>query len=163
MQVQKDPKVYTSTLKAYQRIFSQYGIQGLYKGQVITMLREWQGYGAYFLAYEWLVQRATVHAGRNKSDLSLWEVMSFGALAGYAMWIPVFPVDSIKSRIQTDALNPAEAKYKGWMDCASKVVKSEGVGALYRGFLPCLLRAAPVNASTFLAYEFAMRMLQSDR
>jgi solute carrier family 25 carnitine/acylcarnitine transporter 20/29 len=49
------------------------------------------GYAGYFFAYEMLVQRAT-RDGKRVQDLPTWQVMSFGAAAGYAMWIPVYPL-----------------------------------------------------------------------
>lgn len=162
------PQQYRSTIDCFRQILANHGWRGVYHGQWATVLREWQGYGAYFLAYEMLVQRATVASGKKVSDLPMWQVMSFGAAAGYAMWIPVFPLvccnlwdvtkhvtainsriqqfqDSIKSRIQTDALDPSKRKYAGWTDCLRQTLRHEGVAGLYRGFLPCLLRAAPVN------------------
>ena len=35
-------------------------------------------------------------------------------------------------------------------------VKESGFKGLYKGFSPCLLRSIPINAGTFLAFEFAM-------
>lgn len=84
--------------------------------------------------------------------------MMCGAAGGYGMWLPVYPIDSIKSKIQTDGFGK-DAKYKGMVDCAQQIYRQQGIPGFYRGFLPCLLRAAPVNASTFLAFELAMRML----
>lgn len=150
---------YTSTADCFKKIYGRFGVQGVYKGQAVTMLREWQGYGAYFLAYELLVQRAMHQSNIQRKDLSVWQVMSFGALAGYAMWIPAFPLDNLKSRIQTDSLTKADRKYKSLMDCVRVVLKCEGVAGLYRGFVPCMLRAAPVNAATFVAYEAALSLL----
>jgi hypothetical protein len=71
-----------------------------------------------------------------------------------------FPLkDSIKSRMQTDSLDPKLRQYSGSWDCLIKTLRHEGVSGLYRGFWPCLLRAAPVNAATFVAYEYAMHLL----
>lgn len=155
------PAQFTSTLNCVQQIYSKFGIQGIYKGQVTTMMREWQGYGAYFMLYEYLMQR------QRGSDVPTWKVMMFGALSGYAMWIPIFPLDSIKSRLQTDHLDITKRQYRGFVDCFQQTMKRDGIRGFYRGFVPCLLRAAPVNgrwmcssfphllAATFVAYEYA--------
>jgi solute carrier family 25 carnitine/acylcarnitine transporter 20/29 len=95
MQVQTSgqPAQYSSTVDCFRKIAGQYGMRGVYKGQVITMLREWQGYGGYFFAYEWLAQQAMKRRGADDGGkLPTWQVMCFGAAAGYAMWIPVFPL-----------------------------------------------------------------------
>lgn len=71
----------------------------------------------------------------------------------------MYPMDIIKSKLQTQALG--RGLYKGIWDCARQVVRYEGVGGLYRGFSPCLMRAFPANAAAFLAYEQAMLALTS--
>lgn len=58
----------------------------------------------------------------------------------------------MKSRLQTDSLDVSKQRYKGIVDCFRKIIQSEGVGGLYRGFLPCMLRAAPVNGKLFLFF-----------
>ncbi|SAM05598.1 hypothetical protein [Absidia glauca] len=146
---------------AIKKIYAQHGIAGIYKGQGITMAREFQGYGAYFLAYEWLVKKSMEHSGRQRSELPAWEVCLYGAASGYALWGTVYPLDAIKSKLQTDAFDPANRKYTGALDCARKTLAVEGMAGFFRGIGPCLLRAAPSNAATFLGFEAAMRLLSS--
>jgi solute carrier family 25 carnitine/acylcarnitine transporter 20/29 len=71
----------------------------------------------------------------------------------------VYPIDVIKSKIQTDALEVAKRQYSSTLDCARKVLRTEGIAGLYRGFVPCMLRAAPVNGLTFLGYVVSSRFL----
>jgi solute carrier family 25 carnitine/acylcarnitine transporter 20/29 len=61
--------------------------------------------------------------------------------------------------MQTDSFDSAHRRYKGWWHCLRVTLKTEGLQGLYRGSIPCMLRAAPVNAATFVAYEFAMNLL----
>jgi len=142
---------------AVKKIYSSYGFGGIYRGQLITILREFQGYGGYFLAYEFAVS-SCLKEGQKLQDLNPLVVMMCGAIGGYGMWIPVYPIDFIKSKLQTDVFGSAR-KYNGIVDCVQKTWYAEGIRGFYRGFLPCLLRAAPVNACTFLAYELSMRVL----
>jgi solute carrier family 25 carnitine/acylcarnitine transporter 20/29 len=141
---------FNGPVDAIKKIYGQYGLAGIYKGQGITMAREFQGYGAYFLAYEWLVKKSMERTGRSRSDLPAWEVCLYGAASGYAMWGTIYPLDAIKSKLQTDAFDPTQQKYKGALDCARKTMAIEGIGGFFRGIGPCLLRAAPSNAATFL-------------
>ena len=112
------------------------------------------------MAYEYAVHTA-LKANQTVKDLHPGMVMVCGAMGGYGMWITCYPLDVIKSKIQTDGLGAA-AKYRGIADCISQTLRADGLRGFYRGFLPCLLRAAPVNASTFMAFELAMRMLGRD-
>lgn len=142
------------------QIYSAHGISGIYKGQGITMAREFQGYGAYFLAYEYLVQQSMKKEGLEKrSDLATWKVCAYGAAAGYAMWFTIYPMDVIKSKLQTDGFTSQTKQYSSVLDCARKTFYKEGVSGFFRGIGPCLLRAAPVNAVTFMGFEMAMRVL----
>ncbi|KAG1450124.1 hypothetical protein G6F56_008434 [Rhizopus delemar] len=151
---------YSGPLDCIRQIYRSHGLAGIYKGQGITMLREFQGYGAYFLAYEWLVQRSMKENHLEKrSELETWKVCAFGATAGYAMWFTIYPMDAIKSKLQTDGFTIEKQKYTSTLDCARKTFANEGLAGFFKGIGPCLLRAAPVNAATFMGFEMAMRVL----
>ncbi|CAO3702608.1 unnamed protein product [Rhizopus stolonifer] len=151
---------YSGPLDCIRQIYRSHGLAGIYKGQGITMLREFQGYGAYFLAYEWLVQRSMkVNHLKKRSEIETWKVCAFGATAGYAMWLTIYPMDAIKSKLQTDGFAIEKQKYTSTLDCARKTFVNEGLAGFFKGIGPCLLRAAPVNAATFMGFEMAMRVL----
>ena len=152
---------YSGLADCVKKIYSKAGIAGIYKGQVITMVREFQGYGGYFLAYELATRQLVATTGKKLSELDPLLVMLCGACGGFGMWIPVYPIDVVKSKMQTDGFGAA-AKYSSTLDCFKKTFAAEGIAGFYRGFTPCLLRAAPVNAATFLAFELSMRVLGRD-
>ncbi|KAL9711515.1 Mitochondrial carrier protein ymc2 [Leucoagaricus gongylophorus] len=70
---------------AIHKIYSAHGIQGLYKGQAVTFLREATGYGVYFLVYEKLVQREMAQKGIRRDQISPAHAILYGAAAGYAV------------------------------------------------------------------------------
>ncbi|KAF7729471.1 Mitochondrial carrier protein ymc2 [Apophysomyces ossiformis] len=161
LQVQTGPNGYRGPIDCIRQIYSAHGIAGIYKGQGITILREFHGYGAYFFAYEWLVKQSMDKTGRKRAELPAWEVCLYGATAGYAMWGTAYPIDAIKSKLQTDGFDKATRKYSSVLDCVRKTMAAEGVAGFFRGIGPCLLRAAPSNAATFMGFELAMRALSS--
>ena len=73
-----------------------------------------------------------------------------GGAAGVAMWIPVFPVDTVKSRLQT-----AEGAGVTLAGVVRELYAKGGVRAFFPGFWPALARAVPANAATFLGVELA--------
>lgn len=79
--------------------------------------------------------------------------MTAGVAAGFGLWGSMFPIDTIKSKLQAD--NLANPTYKNTMDCLRQTVKAEGQAGLWRGFSAAMYRAIPVNASIFLAVEGA--------
>jgi solute carrier family 25 (mitochondrial carnitine/acylcarnitine transporter), member 20/29 len=130
------------------------GIFGLYRGLMATLWREVPGNAFYFSAYALTKQQlAAAQHLDGTADLGAPSLMLAGALAGMAFWIPMLPVDTIKTKLQTDS--PFHPKYNGIWDCGVKIVQKEGVAGLFRGYTPCLARSAPANAVTFLAYEVA--------
>ncbi|KZT52180.1 mitochondrial carrier [Calocera cornea HHB12733] len=150
--------LYKGPWGAISTIYSQHGLAGIYKGQVPTFLREGVGYGAYFWAYETLMQREMrLRRCRREEVPALWAV-GFGAAAGYALWATIYPFDVLKSRIQTDSFG-ASRQYKGTLDCARKLWAAEGVRGFTRGLGPTLLRSPFANGATFIAFELAYRAL----
>ncbi|KVH95202.1 Mitochondrial carrier domain-containing protein [Cynara cardunculus var. scolymus] len=134
---------------AEQVLRSEGGARGLFKGLFPTLAREVPGNAAMFGVYEALKQYFA--GGTDTSGLSRGSLMMAGGLAGGAFWASVYPTDVIKSVIQIDDYkNP---KYSGSIDAFKKILKSEGIGGLYKGFGPAMGRSIPANAACFLAYE----------
>ncbi|KAJ3228559.1 Mitochondrial carrier protein ymc2 [Chytriomyces hyalinus] len=155
------PGSYAGPIDFFKRVYSQHGIPGIYKGQLITFVREFGGYGIYFMTYEALMARQMrIQQTNKRSDVAGWMQCVFGACSGYALWTVMYPVDAIKSKIQTDSFVASERKYKGILDCVRKVFATDGVMGFYRGFVTTMLRAGPVNGFTFMAYEATMRMIE---
>lgn len=57
------------------------------------------------------------------------------------LWAIIYPIDMIKSRMQTDGFTPETGqKYKSTLDCVRVVWRTEGIGAFTRGLGPTLIR-----------------------
>ncbi|THH29269.1 hypothetical protein EUX98_g4925 [Antrodiella citrinella] len=154
--------VYAGPFDAIKKISSSHGIAGIFKGQVATLWREASGYGVYFMAYELLVQREMKKKGIRRDQISPVNAVLYGAAAGYALWAIIYPIDMIKSRMQTDGFSAADGqKYKSTLDCIRTVWRTEGVNAFTRGLTPTLIRSPFANGATFLGFEMAARLLNS--
>ncbi|RWR87404.1 mitochondrial carnitine/acylcarnitine carrier-like protein [Cinnamomum micranthum f. kanehirae] len=128
---------------------SEGGVRGLFKGLVPTLAREVPGNAAMFGVYEALKQYFA--GGHDTSGLGRGSLIVAGGLAGASFWFSVYPTDVLKSVIQVDDYrNP---KYSGSIDAFKKILASEGVKGLYKGFGPAMARSVPANAACFLAYE----------
>jgi solute carrier family 25 carnitine/acylcarnitine transporter 20/29 len=88
LQTQPDKnRLYNGPFDAMKKISSTYGISGLFKGQVATFTREAVGYGAYFWAYETLVQKWMRETHRKRDELPAPYELAYVAAAGYAVSI----------------------------------------------------------------------------
>lgn len=64
------------------------------------------------------------------------------------------PIDISKTRLQTmKKLPDGTYPYRGTLDVMSKVVRSEGLFALWKGFTPYFLRLGPHTIITFMLLE----------
>uniref|UniRef100_A0A1D1XF91 Mitochondrial carnitine/acylcarnitine carrier-like protein n=2 Tax=Anthurium amnicola TaxID=1678845 RepID=A0A1D1XF91_9ARAE len=134
---------------------SEGGLRGLFKGLVPTLGREVPGNAIMFGVYEAIKQLCA--GGADTSGLGTGTLMVAGGLAGASFWLSVYPTDVIKSVIQVDDFrNP---KFSGSIDAFRKILASEGVKGLYRGFGPAMARSVPANAACFLAYEMTKASL----
>ncbi len=158
MQVQsKDsPIQYNGTVDCAKKILQNYGIKGVYQGLCSTLLRECPAYAIYFGTYETLMQ-TSLKKYKNKSEIPMLHIMTYGAISGVLLWLGTFPFDVIKSRIQADNID--NRKYKSIMQTFRHVVNENGIGGLYKGLPPCLVRAPFINAATFMTFEIVSKKL----
>ncbi|CAJ0940505.1 unnamed protein product, partial [Ranitomeya imitator] len=62
--------------------------------------------------------------GKSKDELGPVALMISGGCGGIALWLAVYPVDCIKSRIQVLSITGKQA---GFMGTCSSIVKNEGM------------------------------------
>ncbi|KAF9958566.1 Fe(2+) transporter [Modicella reniformis] len=77
-----------------------------------------------------------------------------GAFAGVAEHAVMYPVDSIKTRMQILQPTP-QAVYSGVINAASRISTTEGARTLWRGVNSVIVGAGPAHALHFATYEFA--------
>lgn len=129
--------------------------------------RRWRASGFadgsfYFLAYEALVQSHLRRNGGTRDDISPLYSLSYGALAGYALWGSIYPIDVVKSKLQTDSLDPAKRQFRGMLDCFRQTWRKQGWRGFTGGLEPTLVRSPFANGVTFVAFELAMRVMGGD-
>lgn len=91
---------------------------GLAQGAQATLFRNTSAVALYFGVYEVAKQQAAAAKGGKPSSM---DFLFAGAMGGVAYWLFTYPLDVIKSAMQTDAIMPADRKYKSYMDCTRKV------------------------------------------
>eukprot|EP01129_Flabellula_baltica_P002817 TRINITY_DN1270_c0_g2_i1.p1 TRINITY_DN1270_c0_g2~~TRINITY_DN1270_c0_g2_i1.p1 ORF type:complete len:234 (-),score=33.18 TRINITY_DN1270_c0_g2_i1:37-738(-) len=137
-------------------IIKNNGFRGLYQGYVPCLLRAVPQFGGYFLGFEY-VSRKLTHPGK---ELSYPACFLAGSFAGLACWVYSYPVEIIKTHIQQDHFVKSQRQYHGMIDCGKQIYAKQGIKGFFKGIVPCLLRAAPVNGSIFLAVTFSKRQLE---
>ncbi|WYZ43064.1 hypothetical protein EsH8_VI_000763 [Colletotrichum jinshuiense] len=157
------------------------GVRGLYFGGVVTALRDSIGYGFYFWSYE-LSTRWMGVGGDGVKETNFREeaakVLFCGGLAGIVTWVSIFPLDVIKTRVQTQAFeasgetspllgargSPQQLpKRAGAMQVAKEAYQQGGMKVFFRGLTICSVRAFIVNAVQWAVYEWAMHEMGEGR
>merc|ERR1711881_424779 len=117
--------VYAKTLKSD-------GIQGLYRGFVISAVGIFVYRGLYFGLYDTLKPMLLgADAGVGLSFILGWAITVTAGLISY-------PIDTIRRRMMMTS--GAAVKYKNSMDCGIQVIKNEGFMSLMKGAGANILR-----------------------
>ena len=148
---------YSGGLDVVRQLYKEGGIRSVYRGSAMTLARDGPGSATYFATYEYVKRKMTPKDvnGNPSGELSLTAVMTAGGAAGVAMWIPVFPVDTIKSRLQSAEGRPTiGGTIRG-------LYASGGFKAFFPGLGPAMARAVPANAVTFLGVELAHKAMNN--
>lgn len=142
---------YSGGVDVVRQLYKEGGIRSVFRGSAMTLARDGPGSAAYFATYEYVKRRLTPkdEQGNLSGELSLTAVMTAGGAAGVAMWIPVFPIDTVKSRLQSADGRPTIG------GTISGLWRSAGFKAFFPGIGPAMARAVPANAATFLGVELA--------
>ncbi|KAK3987555.1 mitochondrial carrier domain-containing protein [Cladorrhinum sp. PSN332] len=143
---------YSGGMDVVRQLYKEGGVRSVFRGSAATLARDGPGSAAYFAAYEYIKRKLTPIdpvTGEASGKVSLTAITCAGAAAGIAMWIPVFPIDTVKSRLQTAEGNVTIG------GVVRGLYSKGGYKAFFPGFGPALARAVPANAATFLGVELA--------
>jgi ornithine carrier protein len=151
--IQIHSKTYKGPIDCAIKTIRATGLRGLYKGHFATFARESCGGAAWFGVYEFTCRRLS--GSTSKDNLSPGSLMFAGALSGIAYNSVLFPMDVVKSQIQSESSGD-----RNYLRRLKKLYLAEGVRGLYRGFGITLIRAVPSNASILASFELMNRALK---
>mmetsp|Transcript_17466 Transcript_17466/g.25817 ORF Transcript_17466/g.25817 Transcript_17466/m.25817 type:complete len:323 (-) Transcript_17466:245-1213(-) len=140
-------------------IMRSHGITGLYRGFGCTLVREVPAFGAYFSVYDAVKDIANKYfdSHGSSSEQHRWVCSAFaGGVSGSFTWIMIYPIDVIKTRIQTAPLDKPRTNM--W-SLGRSLVAEHGWRYMFRGLGVTLVRAFPVNGIIFPVYEFTLTHL----
>jgi solute carrier family 25 carnitine/acylcarnitine transporter 20/29 len=146
---------YTGPVDCLHKIYKAEGYRGVFRGFLLTVIRETPSFGIYFGSFELMVRQ--FQPSDPDELVGTLPLLVCGGLAGMCAWLCTYPSDVIKSRIQADSSHA----YNGFFDCVVKSYKAEGWGVFTRGLGSTMLRAFPVNAATFTTVAMVLRYMKA--
>jgi len=147
LQAQVGKGEYAGVIDAGRKIIGKYGWRGAYQGFNPTMARNIPCFATYFCfseaGYRWVNPPDGPTPSTARAFLG---GLVGGACAGFGFWGIFYPLETIKSRMQSDAIEVEKRKYSSMLDCARKTHAEGGIQAFYKGYVPAIVRGIPVNA-----------------
>jgi solute carrier family 25 (adenine nucleotide translocator) protein 4/5/6/31 len=123
---------YNGLIDVYKKTLASDGIGGLYRGFVISCVGIFIYRGLYFGLYDTLKPMLLgENSGFLASFLLGWVVTVVSGLASY-------PIDTIRRRMMMTS--GTGVNYKSSLDCGVQILKSEGIGSLFKGAGANILR-----------------------
>lgn len=150
---QVDPKIYSSNLQAWSKIYKGDGLRGVFFGWAPTYVGySFQGAGKYgfYEVFKYLYGDR-MFPNMNKTVVYL----AASASAEFLADIALCPFEAIKVRMQTTLPPYAHSLREGW----SKVVAEEGYSGLYKGLYPLWGRQIPYTMVKFATFESAVAQI----
>jgi solute carrier family 25 carnitine/acylcarnitine transporter 20/29 len=107
--------------------------------------------------WQWEEHNITTMTNIRPSRTSLAEEAVGGLSAGIIGTVIGFPLDLIKTRMQTQSVSA------GILSTGRSVVSKEGFLALYKGIIPPLISLSILNTVTFTSYSYLQSLLHATR
>jgi len=151
---------YLSPFAVARRSLATHGVaRGLYRGWLLTTARDIPSVAGFFVSYEWT--KATLlrwrPPARDVGDdghhvTPAWVLLAAGAVSGPVSWAVAYPIDTVKSVIQTA---PDGAAPKAWTVARQGFARG-GVRFFVNGLGTAVVGAIPATALCVLVYEYAL-------
>jgi len=131
--------------------FQHEGVRGLYRGTtpalVFGLLENTIAFGANEQLKRHLMKRQLEQGGGH--ELPLHQLAGCGAFSGFVHCAFSCPTEVVKCKLQV-----SDSPYKGPIHCMQSTLRTQGIGGLYAGFTPFVLREVPFYMCFFFTYEY---------
>ncbi|KAI9354546.1 mitochondrial carrier domain-containing protein [Zopfochytrium polystomum] len=146
---------YKGTSDAFVKIYREEGFRGFWKGLEATALRHIVWNAGYFGVIH--AVKANLPKAKTKNE-QLWNNFLAGAIGGTVGTILNTPFDVVKSRVQGQIVG---TKYNWAFPALATITKEEGFSALYKGFVPKVLRLGPGGGILLATFEVVTGFMRS--
>ncbi|KAF9622461.1 hypothetical protein IFM89_031667 [Coptis chinensis] len=136
---------------AIKDIWREGGLLGFFRGNGLNVLKVAPESAIRFYTYEMLKGVITEARGENKGDIGTAGRLVAGGMAGAVAQTAIYPMDLVKTRLQTCACEGGKVPNLGAL--SRDILVHEGPRAFYRGLVPSILGIIPYAGIDLAAYE----------
>jgi hypothetical protein len=138
-----------SSVELAKQLYKEQGMSGFARGLQASVMRAAVLTGTKMACYDQIKSEIVTHLGWSRKELKTQFMAAVGS--GFFMTCTVTPFDMLRTTLMNQ---PTDKKvYSGMLDCATKVVKSQGPMGLYKGFFPIWARFAPAATLQLIVFE----------
>ncbi|KAF3441400.1 hypothetical protein FNV43_RR15314 [Rhamnella rubrinervis] len=136
---------------AIKKIWKEDGFRGFFRGNGINVVKVAPESAIKFYAYEMLKNVIGDSLGIGKGDIGTSGRLFAGGMAGAVAQTAIYPLDLVKTRLQTFSCDGGKAPKLGTL--TKDIWVQEGPRAFYKGLLPSVLGIIPYAGIDLAAYE----------
>ena len=142
------------------KMWQQGGVRAYFRGLLWGLIGQYP-YSAIDLSMfeytkRWYIRRREDQGFQGKDTHPNAPVTAIiGGLSGAVGASLVWPINLLRTRLQTGGTVLQPQQYTGMMDVTQKTLSTEGVRGLFKGILPNLIKVVPAVAVTYTVYEQA--------
>jgi hypothetical protein len=142
-------QTYKGPVDTFFNTFQKEGLRGLYRGFGAIFIGGTPGTMIYLSSYEVFKKKLSDNDKNDNKEF----VVHFcsGMLAETIACIIYVPVDVVKERMQVS--NKSQQIYQNSVDALYKILRTEGLRGIYKGYAATLASFGPFSALYFMVYE----------
>ncbi|KAJ6780133.1 hypothetical protein PWT90_03846 [Aphanocladium album] len=147
------------------KMYADGGIRAGYRGVTMGLVGMFPYSAIDMSTFELLKKtyrtRIATQLGCHEDDVDIGNIATgiIGATSGAFGATVVYPLNVIRTRLQTQGTAMHSATYTGVWDVTQKTIQKEGFRGLYKGLTPNLLKVAPALSITWVVYENSKKVL----
>ncbi|XP_078447555.1 calcium-dependent mitochondrial ATP-magnesium/phosphate carrier protein 2-like [Wolffia australiana] len=140
-----------SAINAVKDLWKEGRLKGFFRGNGLNVVKVTPESAIKFYSFEMLKTVIVNLRGQDMNDIGASGRLIAGGLAGAIAQTAIYPVDLVKTRLQTHGCEAGRAPHLGKL--SRDIWVHEGPRAFYRGLFPSLLGIVPYAGIDLAAYE----------
>ena len=131
------------------KMFKTHGLRAFYRGLTWGLIGQFPYSAIDLFTFETLknaiIRRNVKARGGSEADAAPGSITTaaIGGFSGAFGASVVYPINLLRTRIQTQGTKEHPRTYTGIIDCTKQTLKGEGVRGLFKGVTPNLIKVIP--------------------
>lgn len=149
----------------FRKMWLEGGIRPFYRGLTMGLVGMFPyaalDLGTFELMKRYLINRNMRLYGLKEEDAAPGSLLTafIGGCSGAFGASAVYPVNLLRTRLQTQGTIAHKRTYNGVADVWRQTISHEGYRGLFKGLTPNLLKVVPAVSITYVTYEHTKRLL----